>query len=71
MTRRWALVFAAAVAGCAGAKIRQACKPQCEDARGPVMSLMGGPTIPPDAWYDCMDACEAREGNAAPREAER
>lgn len=57
----FALGLVLVLVGCATMKVRRACRVECEDKRGPVMSWYGGPTIPPDAWDDCMGACEARE----------
>lgn len=54
-----ALLVALLVA-CASSKARQACRDECEPQRGPTWTLMGGPTLPPDAFLDCVDACRTR-----------
>ena len=54
------VTLALVLVGCATLKVRRACRAECQDQRGPVMSWHGGPTVPPQAWDNCMSACENR-----------
>lgn len=60
-----ALVLAL-LAACAHGQIRRACRDECEPQRGPTWSWWGGPTVPPPAFEECMDACEARSAPPDP-----
>lgn len=62
---RWmqlCIVLVFVVAGCATMKVRNACREQCSELRGPVHTLFGGVTLPPEAWDACMSDCEAKGG---------
>jgi hypothetical protein len=58
---RSVVVLVLVLSACATLRTRQACRTECEPLRGPVWSL-GGPTIAPRSWDDCMSACELGEG---------
>lgn len=44
--------------GCAHTQKTAHCREQCADLRGPVWTVFGGPTLPPDAFTDCVDRCQ-------------